>query len=231
MDLNRRVIIIYLITLITVPLLQVLLLALIPSIQEQESTLMTFQAASNLVWYVTLTALLFITASRYLFKNQWVIFVQNKKRVLFLIALGVALMFTANILINGFFVAIGHELNPENQANLERIAQSGAFSVFSLVIFAGFLAPITEEIVFRKGVYGLFEKKYGNIVAIIINSFFFGLIHVLLDLSNFINILPYFGLGIVLSYMYYYSGKLIFVPIFMHMIMNLISLITMFFIL
>jgi len=227
-QLNQRIVILYLITLVAIPLLQVFLLVIFPGIEENEETLLTFSALSNLVWYTVLTTLLFITAKTYLFKNQWVSFKANLKRSILLIILGVALMFISNMLINGLFTALGRELNPENQASLELIAGANMISTVSLIIFAGLLAPIAEEIVFRKGVYGILYEKFGNVVAIIGGAFFFGLIHVLLDLSNFINILPYFGLGLILSFMYYYSGKSIFVPIAMHMVINITSLIAMY---
>ena len=48
----------------------------------------------------------------------------------------------------------------------------------ALIVFSVLLAPVVEELVFRKAIYGLFEKK-SIPLAIAISGLTFGYIHVL----------------------------------------------------
>ena len=99
------------------------------------------------------------------------------------------------------------------------------FDKISLIVFTVFFAPFAEEIVFRKAVYGLFERI--NIpLAIIVSGLSFGLIHVMS--GDLIQLIIYGSLGLVLAYVYYYSKKNLLTVITIHMIYNLIITIFMF---
>ena len=217
----------YLLMLLLAGIIQVVSISIFPEIQNDENTFLTFNALMNLSVYLFLTIGMVLIAKRYLWKNQWVYFKSKLSMFSLLVIMGIFLMFTMNLLVLGLFTLFNVEINPENQQALELIAQSSTLNRLSLFIFAGFLAPIVEELVFRKSIYGMIERKLGVLSAIVFSSFLFGLIHVLIDLSNFIQILPYMGLGLVLGFMYYFSGKMIFVPIFMHMLMNILSVLAL----
>lgn len=225
--LDKGILVIYLLTFLLVPLLQLLALAIFPSIFEDDAALTTFSAGLNLLWYLVLTLALLRFARIYLFKNQWIYFKENPKRSLLLVFLGLFLMFATNLFINTGFSIFGQELGSENQAALEEIISGRVFDMVAIVIFAGILAPIAEEIVFRKGLYGIIQKKAGNFVAILGSGLIFGLIHMTGELTNVVGMIPYFGLGIILSYIYYFSSKMIFVPIMVHGVMNLISILSL----
>lgn len=89
-------------------------------------------------------------------------------------------------------------------------------------IAAVLIAPITEELTFREAIYKLTTNKF---LFIFISSFLFSFIHIAND--NFLQILPYFAMGIALSYAYY-ETKNIFSSIFIHMFHNLVQLILIF---
>ncbi len=224
LNLNVKLLSVYFLVMVLVAILQIIISRFFPRVVDDEQLSLTFNSLMNLGAYFLLTLSLVLVAKRYLWQNQWVQFRSQLGIGMMLIAIGMMLMFTMNFLVAGLFGVFGVELNPENQQVLELIAQSSPLNRISLLIFAGFFAPIVEELVFRKSIYGMIERRLGVLSAIVFSSFLFGLIHVIIDLSNFIQIVPYMGLGLVLAFMYYFSGKLIFVPIFMHMIMNLISL-------
>ncbi|MBC1333875.1 CPBP family intramembrane metalloprotease [Listeria booriae] len=91
-----------------------------------------------------------------------------------------------------------------------------------MIVFTSVLAPILEEIVFRKIIYGGLASGMNIHVAAVISSLFFGLMH--MDLAY---LLVYFVIGLILCYMYT-KTKRIAVPIAAHMLMNVIAMIIQF---
>ncbi len=232
-SLNYTIVLIYVITFVGIQLIGLFAPIVFPAMLEDNTVFMNVNAGLNLTWYVALTALLFYLAKVYLIDNQWVYFKSNKPRTFALMVVGFAAILIVNALVNTVMGGFGVDLDPENQAIIKDMTRAGAFATASLIIFAGFLAPISEEIVFRKGIYGLFEGRLGTIGAIIFSSFFFGFVHVMADLimdtSEWINIIPYMAMGGVLAAVYYLSGKIIYIPIFIHMAYNLMALGLLFF--
>ncbi|KGL40318.1 CPBP family intramembrane glutamic endopeptidase [Listeria booriae] len=91
-----------------------------------------------------------------------------------------------------------------------------------VVVFTSVLAPILEEIVFRKIIFGELASRLNIHVAAVISSLFFGLMH--MELSY---LLVYVVIGLMLCYMYT-KTKRIAVPIAAHMLMNIIAMIIQF---
>nr|WP_311772231.1 type II CAAX endopeptidase family protein [Listeria booriae] len=91
-----------------------------------------------------------------------------------------------------------------------------------MIVFTSVLAPILEEIVFRKIIYGGLASRMNIHVAAVISSLFFGLMH--MDLAY---LLVYFVIGLILCYMYT-KTKRIAVPIAAHMLMNVIAMVIQF---
>ena len=89
--------------------------------------------------------------------------------------------------------------------------------LFNLFLIA-IIPAIGEEMFFR----GVIQKKLKNIlrnphIAILITSFIFSAIHM-----QFFGFLPRFFLGIILGYLFYYSGNL-WMPIIAHFINNALA--------
>ncbi len=233
--LDKQILLTYVISLVVVYAFQLTVMVIFPRIFEDEALMITFSSLSNLAWYAAVTAIVVHLAYIYLFKNQWTYFKENPRRSWGLIALAIGLMFAANMLTSSIFQLAGHDTTAENQAALEMLLGGAWHDILALVLFAGFFAPVLEELVFRRGLYSLFFKKYGNLAAILLNSLVFALLHFLNDLEfvvqdpiRVLNLFPYLSLGIILSFIYYYSGKMIFVVIFAHMIWNILQLTLMF---
>ncbi len=99
---------------------------------------------------------------------------------------------------------------------------------FLLILSVVIIGPIVEELVFRKAIFGLIKS---NMFAVILSSIFFALIHVSSEIMNnslsviFISGIPYFVLGCVFGFIYLRFNKNIFIPIFVHMLSNLISIV------
>lgn len=82
------------------------------------------------------------------------------------------------------------------------------------------IAPIGEEFIFRK----LFidrARRYGDTAAILMSGLLFGLFH-----GNFFQFFYAFMLGLIMAYMYTYTGKLYW-SVGMHMFINLMGSIVM----
>ena len=83
-------------------------------------------------------------------------------------------------------------------------------------IFTVIVAPIGEEIVFRKLIIDR-TQKYGAFVSIGLSALMFGLMH-----GNFYQFFYCFALGIILGYIYYTTGN-VWLTIAMHAVINFVG--------
>ena len=120
--------------------------------------------------------------------------------------------------------------NSVNQNILDSVIKQAPVLITIMVVVFG---PFVEETVFRGIILNSLTKiktarKINTVLAIVISSFFFGLIHVLPatinnhDYSELILGLPYMAIGLVLGIEYVLS-KNIFVSMTTHMLYNLVS--------
>lgn len=128
--------------------------------------------------------------------------------------IGLMTMFISNIIIN---IIIGN-----GQAENEKIVQQMiTYAPYIMVINAGIIAPIIEEITFRKAFKNVFNNKW---LFILSSSLIFGSLHVITKLTSpldLLYIIPYSSLGISLAYMYYKTDT-IYTSITMHIFHNTI---------
>jgi membrane protease YdiL (CAAX protease family) len=119
----------------------------------------------------------------------------------------------------------------KNETSLDLIKRGNDFLFF---IMAVILAPIMEELVFRKGlaeaIYSFIRisfikninqkavKMIATIISIIISASLFAFIHT--GTEDKIHFLSYLGGAIILSTSYFVSGRRIIVPIILHMLNN-----------
>ncbi len=104
----------------------------------------------------------------------------------------------------------GIEPGSENTQQIMEMIQDAAVFLIIPAIFA----PILEELIFRKIIFGSLYKKMNFFWAAIISSFIFGVIH--MDLTH---LLVYTAMGLVFAYLYV-KTKTIIIPIIVHMGMN-----------
>ncbi|MFD1125837.1 CPBP family intramembrane glutamic endopeptidase [Lentilactobacillus raoultii] len=98
-----------------------------------------------------------------------------------------------------------------------------------MFIFGAILAPFLEELVFRKALIAAFKSVFNStILSILLSSLLFGLAHwdwaetALTSKAELMGLLLRFGMGVILSILYL-KAKNIFVPIGIHMAINLIA--------
>ncbi|TCT18943.1 hypothetical protein EDD68_12051 [Melghiribacillus thermohalophilus] len=107
----------------------------------------------------------------------------------------------------------------ENTQFLMDIArQTPAFLIVPILY-----APILEEIVFRKILFGTFYKKMNFFLAALLSSLIFGIIHMEPE-----HLLIYASMGLVFAYLYVKTKRII-VPIMAHLGMNSLAVMTQYF--
>jgi len=88
------------------------------------------------------------------------------------------------------------------------------------MILTALVAPILEEIVFRKVIFGTLYKRTNFFIAGLISAIIFGLVH-----GEPQHILVYASMGFVFAFLYVKTKRII-VPIIAHMAMNSFVVIT-----
>lgn len=125
--------------------------------------------------------------------------------------IGLAVMAISNILI-GLFIT---QAQAGNEESVQEMIHSSALSIIAI----GILAPIIEELVFRKSFREVFQNKTLFVLA---SGLIFGGLHVVLSLNSYWDlfyIIPYSSLGIAFGYMYQKTDN-IYTSIIMHIFHN-----------
>lgn len=136
-------------------------------------------------------------------------------------ALGVLLAWIVQIIaVNIEIELLG--INPTSE-NTELIVELTKLNPIFFLIPA-ITAPILEELIFRKILFGTLYKKMNFFLAAIISSSIFGVLH--MDLTH---TLIYVSMGFVFAYIYVKTKRVI-VPIFVHMTLNTVTVLGQIFI-
>lgn len=125
--------------------------------------------------------------------------------------LGVFLAFFAQGLAGSIEVyLLGIEPGSENTMQIMEIARMNAL----FILIPAIIAPILEEIIFRKIIFGTFYKRMNFFIAAVLSALIFGLVH-----WDFEHLLMYMAMGLVFAFLYV-KTKRILVPIIVHAGMN-----------
>ncbi|MDC3418600.1 CPBP family intramembrane glutamic endopeptidase [Aquibacillus salsiterrae] len=128
--------------------------------------------------------------------------------------IGVVMAFVAqSIAVTLETYVFGIKPGSENTMNIMNIAR--AVPIFIIVVTI--IAPILEEIIFRKIIFGSIYKRTNLIIGALGSAFIFALVH-----NDFAHILTYTAMGLVFAYLYVKTKRII-VPIITHMAMNSIT--------
>ncbi|KHE71411.1 CPBP family intramembrane glutamic endopeptidase [Halobacillus sp. BBL2006] len=107
----------------------------------------------------------------------------------------------------------------ENTMGLMEIARESPLFILLPVLFA----PITEEIIFRKVIFGSIYERTNFWVAVLFSALIFGAFH-----FDFKHMLVYFSMGVVFAFLYVKTKRII-TPIVAHMAMNSFVVVTQYF--
>jgi len=127
---------------------------------------------------------------------------------------GIFLAFIVNIIAGLIETQVlGIEPGSDNTMFIMEIIRS--FPIF--MIIPAIIAPILEEIVFRKVIFGTLHKRVNFFIAALLSSLVFGIIH-----GEPQHLLVYASMGFVFAFLYKMTNRII-VPIFAHAGMNSIT--------
>lgn len=105
---------------------------------------------------------------------------------------------------------LGIKPGSENTMAIMEIARSNAL----FILIPAIVAPILEEIIFRKIIFGTFYKRMNFFFAALLSALIFGFIHM-----EPVHILMYATMGFIFAFLYVKTKRII-VPILAHAGMN-----------
>lgn len=183
------------------------------------SAVMVSQAISNVIPIVISVVLL-----RRLLLSELIDFKNNLKRSITIVLLGISGIYFANIILSIIYSLLNVTGDSENQQIIETALSSPVRPVVIIMILV--LAPILEELIFRKFLIGYFKSKQLNPwIPYIISIVVFAAIHMNFTIEDLIFFPAYLVLSAVITLAYKYSGNNIYVAILVHFLNNLLSLI------
>lgn len=182
----------------------------------------------NFVIYILLFPVLFFLLKPYIYKDFLDAKTYSSKWIGLIIA-GYLYVLAGNIFANVLsqlvYLITGREqIESVNQTIIMDSLQGNG--VFFMVFSAVILGPIVEELIFRKAFFGIISNQK---IAVVVSSLTFGLIHVLAEptfTDLVINIIPYVVIGFVFGYIYTKQNKNLLIVTIVHMLTNLISIIS-----
>ncbi len=240
-SMNFTILFIYILLMITITAFQLLSVSIYPEILDDDALFTTFSSITNLALYLSLFFIFLILFKEY-FIEQFNYLIKHWRKIFLIIVLGFSSMLAAAAASTTIMEYFGVTETSENQEALNMLMEGSLFDKISLFIFAVMLAPLVEELVFRKAIFGIFDFKNpyekGKLkyivhkvlvsgIAIFISSLVFGLIHV--TTGDFVQIIYYSGLGVILGVFYIIGNKNIYVPIIVHFLINLMVTLLMIF--
>lgn len=158
--------------------------------------------------------------------------------------LGILYVYAASYACNIVLSLLQITEDSENQdAIVSMLSSPNVLAIILYIVVLVVLAPIVEELIFRKAMFG-YMKKYNlsEKKKILISGIIFGGIHVatailsmILEQAGIIEIgteiilgIPYCVMGVVLGYIYSKSEENVIVPTLVHMFNNALSVISIF---
>ncbi len=157
----------------------------------------------------------------------------NEGKILSTIGVGVLLYFgltiASGILTQALASINGSSPESQNQNAIVELFNNGALPKIAMVLTTVVVGPLVEELVFRKSIFNLIPNK---IVALVVSSIIFGLIHTINFDYSFMDLIivtiPYISAGISFGYVYYKTDN-IYASYFLHAGLNLLSVLSILF--
>lgn len=151
---------------------------------------------------------------------------QNYKFYIWFIPLCAALFFGITFVVNEYIVSPNVGTSDNQSSIVLMIQNGGAVYMFIAVVIC---APLVEELIYRKAIFSLLDKK-PIWISYLVSSIAFTLPHMFttnaLDFGRWLLLcVPYFLSAVLFAVIYQLSKKNVFSTYFAHMINNLISFI------
>jgi len=171
---------------------------------------------------VLICSLLFLFIDRAGFKKDGKDFLARPFPVLGKIIGGFLIVYFAMIVSQVILQLLGGAVTSANEDTIASMFSADPLALVLLFLLLCVFTPITEELVFRKVIYGFFDRKFGVVVAVFVSGAIFGLMHVI-SYGDYIQAIPYVFMGAAFGFIYHWGNKNIFVTMGVHFINNFIS--------
>ncbi len=184
----------------------------------------SFYCAVQFLTYMPLLVI-FVYFLRHDLVNDFKEFKKNFAQNIAIILGALAGMYILGLIVVNIYYALGITDDSANESIINILLTSPGkwLMIISVVI----LAPIVEEMIFRKLCIDTCETKFKlkPIYAILISTVLFAFIHVT-DLESIKFIFQYIALALPICVAYHYSNNNIYVVTIVHIINNLLSVLT-----
>lgn len=157
------------------------------------------------------------------FKTQWRLFIGQWQKQLFYVAIAAIIGIMLNIIFSYFT-----KVPADNQLQLENLFRNNSVLMQLLLqIPAIVIAPMVEEMIYRKILFGNFAKRrIVYVIMFFVSSCVFAIAHY--AGGSIVTLFPYFLMGLVLAFAYDRTNN-IFGSISVHMLNNLVASLLFFF--
>lgn len=190
---------------------------------ENNYSLITIPACTiffleNSLYYLIIFCTLFLVGALDKRKTKRIHFSEKMKsgikRLILFWPLLLLISFVSNHLFNEF----------REQDLVSKVRELGiSYELINIVVLAVIISPVLEEIFFRRLMYRSLKKKFGVLLAVIITSFLFAVVH--LNLYAF----PVLFILSIILIIIYEKDNTIFSPMLLHSIFNFVMIISILF--
>ena len=151
--------------------------------------------------------------------NDFRDFKKNLGKIIIGVVIGFIVMYICNIIVSVVYELFNLTGESANEELINSILLSDA--ALPMIISVVLLAPIAEELLFRKILFGVCEKtfRFKPVFSIIISTLIFSFIHVT-DIESLVYIFQYIPLAFVMCVLYSYFKNNIYASILLHMANN-----------
>lgn len=199
------------------------------------------QAFGNLSIYLISAIVVVILMRKAIIKDFQFLKQKSFLWVLGCIGLGILIFWICNFVSNIFIMILNIEQEAGNEESIVNIMTSSSVNLIVMSLATIILAPILEEIIFRKCLFNILGKKLSPIWVILISGLIFGSIHIISPVIEaitnvmtndakpitifyqFVYLFVYGLMGVGLGFTYQYSKRNLVPCIIVHMINNFIS--------
>lgn len=178
---------------------------------------------SNTIIYACITIFMIIYLKE-VFISDFNRFKENLLRNVIVIVVAGALFFTAVYFLDKLIIYLTSTTS-SNQYSIELSFGYKVCTPFMFIVTV-FLGPIVEEVIFRKSIFTLLNKKH-FMISVAVSALMFALPHMMSTKTSFgdwmLLLIPYLFSGITLGLLYHFGEDNLFITIPVHMINNLIA--------
>lgn len=186
------------------------------------------QSWNNLISYILIFAIVVFFGRGFIVEDFQKL--KKQKMLTNLLYLGIAvvgfgLLYGSSVLFSWLSGLVSNVTSSENQDSFVGMIKNGYGAIVFISVV--FLAPISEELVYRKSIFKFFNDKKLWYIPLLISALVFALPHMLTTEESFlvwtILFLSYFASGIILALVYHFSDDNIIISTICHMLNNLLA--------